>query len=205
MGIFDSVDNLFSTAIADVSNIFSGGDQSAGSYLGGSGYGGGTFPVVYGPTYSYGAPQSYGGDSGMITYAEPGPPMAMTVGRSLVPKIPQNVVTRFPALAKWLFDKGLGGGVIRQLLQMLRRWGPTALIGIMGVQAVSELVTYSATRKRRRMNVANTKALRRGLRRLKGFERLSHRVSAQLGRAARSGRSGRRSRCTTCRKSPCMC
>lgn len=205
MGLFDTIDNLFSTAVGDVSSIFSGNISTGGSYLGGLDTGVQPFPVMYQPTSIYGVPQNYGGDSGMITYAEPGPPMAMPVSRSLVPKVPQAIVQRFPALAKWLFDHGLGGGAIRQLLSMLRRWGPTALMGIMGLQAVSELVTYTATKKRRRMNVANTKALRRGLRRLKGFERLSHRVSAQLGRAARSGRSTRRSRCMTCRKSPCMC
>lgn len=194
MGIFDSVDNLFSTAISDVSGLFSP-NSGGGSYMGGLDLGVQSFPVNYMPQYSI---------SSAPPMEQPGA-VAMPVSRSLVPKVPQAIVTRFPALAKWLFDHGLGGGAIRQLLSMLRKWGPTALMGIMGLQAVSELVTYTATKKRRRMNVANTKALRRGLRRLKGFERLSHRVSAQLGRAARSGRGRTRGRCVSCRKSPCVC
>lgn len=196
MGLFDAVDNLFSTAVGDISSVFSGSPATSGSYLGGFDTGVQPIPVGYMPTYSF-SPQ----DSAT-------PAMAMTVSsRSLVPKIPSTVVSRFPALAKWLFDHGLGGGAIKQMLSMLKKWGPSALIGIMSAQAVADLVTYTATKKRRRMNVANTRALRRSLRRLKGFERLSHRVSMQLGRTARSGRSYRRpaGRCVTCRKSPCMC
>lgn len=198
MGIFDSVDNLFSTAIADVSNIFSGGDQSAGSYLGGSSYGSGAFPVTYQP-YSMMPPAQSpvvqtGGASQMLERA-----MSAGLPRWSVsfPTLWQYIRTTFPFMSP---ARALSG-----LFSLLNKFGPAAMTGYLGYQVVSELLSFKATHKRRRMNVANVKALRRGLRRLKGFERLSHRVSAQLGRAARSGRSSRRSRCMTCRKNPCSC
>jgi hypothetical protein len=70
---------------------------------------------------------------------------------------------------------------------------------------VSELVTFSTTKRarRKRMNPANTRALRRSLRRLQSFERLSSRVSQQLYR--RQGMRRSTKRCRTCRKTPCMC
>jgi len=93
-----------------------------------------------------------------------------------------------------------------KLYRALKTYGPTTLAGMIGSLAVSELMLKKTSTKSRRMNVANVKSLRRSLRRLKGFEKLSHRVSAQLGRAARSGRRTTRSApCGTCRKSPCRC
>lgn len=77
---------------------------------------------------------------------------------------------------------------VEKLYGALRKFGPQALTGIVGAAAVADLITYKATHKSRRMNVANTKALRRGLRRLKGFERLSSRVTTQLSRSCGSRR-----------------
>lgn len=92
------------------------------------------------------------------------------------------------------------------LSSMLRKWGPTALTGVIGAAAVADLVSYKMTHKPRRMNPANTRALRRSLRRLKSFDKLSHRVSMQLARTGGSRRRApSRSRCTVCRRNPCSC
>ena len=95
---------------------------------------------------------------------------------------------------------------VEKLYAALKKFGPVAMAGVIGAQAVSELIMYRTTHKRRRMNVANTRALRKSIRRLRGFEKLSHRVTAQLASVASRGRHRRSSgRCGTCRKSPCRC
>jgi len=94
---------------------------------------------------------------------------------------------------------------VEKLWTMMRTAGPAVVTGLIGAQALNELFVYHSTHKRRRMNVANTKALRRSVRRLKGFDRLSHRVTAQLGRVGRGGRRRVGARCGTCRKNPCAC
>jgi hypothetical protein len=77
---------------------------------------------------------------------------------------------------------------VEQLRGLMRKYGPSFLVGMLGEAAVKELVTYDMTRKRRRMNPANSRALRRSLRRLRSFERLSTRVSMQLNKACRTRR-----------------
>ena len=66
------------------------------------------------------------------------------------------------------------------------------------------LVAWHAQRKKgRRMNPANSKALRRAARRIKGFHRLcQHTDLIRTGSRARYRSTGR---CKTCRKSPCSC
>jgi hypothetical protein len=98
---------------------------------------------------------------------------------------------RFPAL--WQAIQRLAANLrtkvtVEQLRTLMRKYGPSFLVGMIGEAAVRELVTYDMTRRRRRMNPANTRALRRSLRRLRSFERLSTRVSMQLNRACRSRR-----------------
>lgn len=198
MGLFDSIDSLFGSAVSDISSIFGGGLATSGSYLGGLDTGVQPFPMSYMPTYGFEQPSA----PPAVMTAAAMPPAVMTMARGL---------QAFPALALALakFRAMRIPMTVEKMWSMVRRFGPQAISafggGIITADVISQLMTYKATHKRRRMNVANTKALRRGLRRLKGFERLSHRVSAQLGRAARSGRSARRGRCMTCRKSPCMC
>jgi hypothetical protein len=77
-------------------------------------------------------------------------------------------------------------------------------VGI-SVSEMAQLITAQASRKRRTMNPANTKALRRSLRRLKSFDKLAARVSGQLSRGGRRRPARGRSRCNTCRQSPCSC
>lgn len=193
MGLFDSISDVFSSAVSD---IFGGGASSSGSYLGGldtglsSIYSVGNFPTV--PEYP-------------TVPAYPQPTMSTV---PMIGGMMRHWAMRFPALwtAVQSLSQRYGTKVtVERLWAMLRSSGPQFLVGLIGAAALNELFIYHATHKRRRMNVANTKALRRSVRRLKGFDRLSHRVSAQLSRVGGSRRRASSRRCSTCRKSPCAC
>lgn len=185
MGLFDDISSVFSNAVTDVLG-------SSGSYLGGpsqpsapSGY----LPVTYQPEYQ-GMTQN--------VQALPMAAGALAVGSKLAQK--------FPALWAALSVLSQRFGKIispEKLWSMFKTWGP-GVAALVGIDALNELMVYRATHKRRRMNVANTKALRRSVRRLKGFEKLSHRVSGQLSRVGHRGRRTTR-RCGTCRRNPCAC
>jgi hypothetical protein len=96
-------------------------------------------------------------------------------------------------------------GLIKKLGKFFSSPEAIALYIGISVSEMASLITSNAGRTRRRMNPANTRALRRSLRRLKSFDRLSSRVSAQLrGRSTRRGYSKAR-RCGTCRSNPCSC
>lgn len=135
----------------------------------------------------------------------PSYPMPQPVG-AMMPMVRGGMLaTRFPALwaAVVTLSERFGTRIsVDRIWQMFKTFGP-GMVALIGGQAFSELMVYHSTHKRRRMNVANTKALRRSVRRLKGFDRLSHRVSGQLARAGGKRRTARR--CGTCRKSPCTC
>lgn len=115
-------------------------------------------------------------------------PAVQMAGRAIAAGLPAWSA-RFPAL--WQFFATKMPAVrpdVGTMLRMLRKWGPAAMTGIMGAAAVSDLVKYSMSHKTRRMNPANTRALRRSLRRLKSFDRLSTRVSQQLSKSCRAPR-----------------
>lgn len=194
MGIFDSITSVFDTAVSDVLGT------ASGSYLGDSGGGSGPFPVSYLPSYSFDAQQ---------VQQAPSYPVASTmpmVARAAAAGIARWSVS-FPNLWQAI-QKFRAQGISmtpEKLYSALKRFGPTALAGLVGAQAISELIVYKTSHKRRHMNVANTRALRRSVRRLKGFEKLSHRVSAQLGRLSTRGRTRKGARCSSCRHSPCTC
>lgn len=75
-------------------------------------------------------------------------------------------------------------------------------LGLTAMEANTLIAWQAQRRKRRRMNPANSKALRRAARRIKSFHKLcqhtdlikTHRRSPAFGR-----------KCGTCRKSPCSC
>jgi len=118
-----------------------------------------------------------------------------------------RALARFPSLSTALvaLSQQFGKRFTPEMLwRMIRMNGPGLVGGLIGVAAMNELAVWKSTHKSRRMNVANTTALRRSVRRLKGFDRLAHRVSAQLSRVGGKRRSSAR-RCGTCRKSPCSC
>lgn len=190
MGLFDSITSIFDNADTSLSSIF-GADSGFVSGITGladqfSSAGSGT-PVAYAqpmPVMSSVPMVAQAAAAGIARWAVQFPSLWQALQRYRAARIPMTVA---------------------KLWSMFKKVGPTVLAGYIGAQAVADLVTYKATHKARRMNVANTRALGRSLRRLKGFEKLSHRVSAQLGRAAGRGRRRSVGRCSTCRKSPCSC
>jgi hypothetical protein len=200
MGLFDSITSLF-----DPTAGATGGGGLLQSTLGDLGLSSSgpqySLPVSYVPTYDYG---------GM---SPPPQPAAMPV-MSSVPMIAPQVggalargMAAFPALAAFLASKGITWTRgVKFLLGQLRKFGPATLVGVIGLDAVNDLMKYSAKHKGRRMNPANAKALRRSVRRLQSFDRLACRVSAQLATVARRGGGHRRaSRCHKCKRSPCRC
>ncbi len=131
-------------------------------------------------------------------------PVVRSVGGPLT-MMASKFSARFPNLYAVLAASKMAGQSISRskAWTLLRNYGPSALIGLgFTAEAINELMV--AGPGRRRMNVANVKALRRGLRRAEGFNKLACRVQASL---ATYGRRSTRSsaRCRTCRKSPCRC
>lgn len=171
MGLFDVATDLFSGNWGGL----------AGDILEGfSGTGSSSTVASYAPVYG-------GGQYGMPSIAEPNPapvPVANLPARARAAGLPMWSA-RFPNLWQYLQTHMLSSGAIGQLLSALTKWGPTAMSTIVGAAVVADLIQFKMTRKRRRMNPANTRALRRSLRRLKSFDRLAHRVSAQLHRGGR--------------------
>ena len=108
------------------------------------------------------------------------------VGRGFFNKYP-NLATAIQGF------RNAGRNVKRsQLYSMLKRFGPEFLItgGILSAAAISELVM--AGPGRRRMNPANSHALRRAARRIKGFHKLcqhtdlirTHRRTSKVSRGS---------------------
>lgn len=184
MGLFDFATDIF----ADVAGDFLG-NLGGGSNMGGSSFSGGALPISFG---GYNVPQMPQYQTAPDTYQTMA--AAPMVARAIASGIPQWAV-RFPSL--WQAIQRLIAQripmTIEKLYSALKRFGPTALTGIIGAAAVSDLITYKATHKGRRMNVANTKALRKSIRRLKGFENLSHRVTHQLASTCKTRR--RKAKC----------
>lgn len=192
MGLFDDVFSTFDNAI---SGIFGGSTSTSGSYLGGSSAGGSSFLPL---TPEYGPPAPYNPPAAPAVNVMAGAPMIIAGTRALAARFP-NLAAAVGALTAQFGTKFSPDKVVR----MLKQYGPNLVGGLIGAAALNELVVWQSTHKRRRMNVANTRALRRSMRRLKGFDRMASRVSAQLSRAGGRRRSSRR--CGTCRKSPCSC
>jgi hypothetical protein len=206
MGLFDAITSLFDPS--------AGSDAGVGIFSAGLGELG---PLVselgtpmqpnYVPTYDFGA-QSPPPAMGY-------PMVANTPVMSSVPMIGggsaamRAVGPILFAIARTLGLKGIPSvsramEIVRRMAKYLSPAATAAAIGI-SLADLGMLMAVSNRRKRRRMNPANTKALRRSLRRLGGFEKLAHRVSAQLGRTASKGRRRSVGRCRTCRKNPCSC
>lgn len=83
---------------------------------------------------------------------------------------------------------------------------PEAVATALGITVaeLATLITTSNARKRRRMNPANSKALRRAARRIKSFHKLCTHTDVLRGRG-RGRAVAVRSSCGTCKKSPCRC
>lgn len=186
MGIFDSANDILSGVYAD---IFGGAGATAQQ------------PDMGGYSQPSAAllPMTY--QQPMYQNVMAGAPMINAMGGVA------RWAMSFPSL--WQALQGIRANyrvpmTVDKLWTLVKSAGPQMVVGLIGAAALNELFVYHSTHKRRRMNVANTKALRRSVRRLKGFDRLSHRVSAQLSRVGGRHRSTAR-RCGKCRKSPCSC
>jgi hypothetical protein len=190
MGIFDDLTGALDSAI---SGIFGGTGATGSQYVGGSDQPGT-------PVYQYPVAQPQ-----YQQYAQPVMAMApMLAGASGVARWAMSFPSLWQALQLIRANYRIPM-TVDKLWSLVKSAGPVVVSGLIGAAALQELFVYHSTHKRRRMNVANTKALRRSVRRLKGFDRLSHRVSSQLARVGgRRHRSASR-RCGTCRHSPCTC
>lgn len=208
MGLFDSIAGLFDPTSGMDSGAFGFNDVlSLGTDIGtGLGVIGAT-PVNYFPSYSLPATMS-----GPISASYPqgsAQPVAMgsvpaTALGNVIRGIAVKVATRLglrslPSLQK----------MMRMVRSMAKNGlAPAAVAAALGiaVDELATLITAQARRKTRRMNPANTKALRRSVRRLASFDRLATRVRGQLSSLSMRGSHRRRvGRCTSCKKSPCRC
>lgn len=201
MGLFDSIASIFDPSSGGgdglVSNIFSSAFDYSGGQLS-TGISPTPFPISYVPDYNFGA-------------QSPPPPMAQPTMSGAVPM----VTGASRALQLILFTVGRQLGmrgvpslqkVMRMIRQMSRYMTPAAVAAALGigVDQLATIITANSRRKRRRMNPANVRALRRSVRRLGSFQNLSNRVMSQLG-SMKAVRHARRGRCFKCKRSPCSC
>jgi hypothetical protein len=139
----------------------------------------------------------------------PGPVQAAGGGLpAIMGGVGSKLAARFPllygAIQVWR-SKGVRM-TTESLWNLAKRFGPQMLVtaGILSVGALSELLMHHATRKRRRMNPLNPKALRRSTRRLISFQNKACKVQAVLGGMG-GARRRRRAHCFKCRRNPCVC
>lgn len=118
--------------------------------------------------------------------------MPVAMGSLLPSAMVTRGLARFPnllmALQGW---RGKGVSLTTSKLSaMLRKFGPNFLVtaGILTAGAVTDLLMYNASHRRRRMNPLNPRALSRATRRLCSFERRAARVHSSLAQVARRGK-----------------
>lgn len=180
MGVFDSISDLYDSATSGLSDLFGGSSSSLSSTVGGLDF--------LGPTISAFSPMNYPSQGNTPSYPVYQNTMASVPQIASGMAVMTRSLARFPALSSAIgaltaqFGKRFTPETVWRMVKVN---GPGLVMGLIGAQAMNELAIWKTTHKSRRMNVANTKALRRSLRRLKGFDRLSHRVSAQLHRGGR--------------------
>lgn len=140
------------------------------------------------------------------TFPYPGPEGGMKMAGAMVPAVRGMGSLALGATVNAMRTQGLNASV-SWLVSVIKKFGPAAAVGFLASwvedQIAHRAVLEAYGHKGRRMNPANTKALRRSLRRLASFDRLACRVQSQLygGAAPRT----RRRRCPRCRKNPCRC
>jgi len=136
------------------------------------------------------------------TYGEPGT-MGGGVAMAGVPMV-RTGTQALTIVVNAMRSQGLRANV-SWLAGILRKFGPAAGVGFLASwvedQIANMAVWEAHTLKRRRMNPANVKALRRSARRIESFHRLCRRVDVLRPR----GRSRARARCATCHRDPCRC
>jgi hypothetical protein len=118
-------------------------------------------------------------------------------------------LSRFPQLAAAIAAARSRGIAltVEKLWSLARRFGPNFLVqaGLLSAGALIELMLTRGTKKHKRMNVLNPRALSRSMRRLSGFQRRAAKVNAMLGKVGHRRRSAGRGRCMTCHRNPCTC
>jgi hypothetical protein len=137
----------------------------------------------------------YDGSSSVVPVGtEEATAVALSAGRDIVRAISDKV---------FLFlGKRMSGAKVATKFKMLSRFmGPIGAAAALGLTLGEVGALFTHRPKYRRLNPANTKALRRSLRRLDAFAKLSNRVMAH--RSTFRARSGRR--CLKCRKTSCSC
>lgn len=221
-GIVQTIANLSQTVARDdmalnLSTILG----SAGQILGGidtSAYGNFSNVLATGlnigsqltaPTPSYATPATYGpvySPTPMNTNVLPTPVMASAQGIVVGGRMITSLVAPILAKISGLFGKRVS---LEGAMSMIRRMAkfltsPAAIAVALGitVDELAQLITANASRKRRTMNPANGKALRRAARRIKSFHKMCGTIDLLKSRGRRYPS---RSRCGTCKKSPCRC
>jgi hypothetical protein len=200
----------------DLGGIFGGlsnvvGGFSSGNYLGalqgglqiaGSAFAPSPQPMSYGPVYSP-PPQIY--QQPQIIQAQP----VMGVFPAGAAAMTRLAAITAPILAKIAVKLGLRSRPsLNRAMDLIRKsakilTSPEAVAAALGVTVaeLAQLITAHGARKRRRMNPANSKALRRASRRIKSFHKLCTHTDVLKGRGRRSSPG----RCVSCKKSPCRC
>ena len=137
------------------------------------------------------------------TYGEPGT-MGGGVAMAGLPMVRGTGTQALTHVVAVMRGQGLRA-TVSWLAQMLRKFGPAAGVGFLASwvedQIANMAVWEAHTLKRRRMNPANVKALRRSARRIESFHRLCKRVDVLRPH----GQTRRRSKCATCHRDPCRC
>ena len=189
------------------------GGLSGGNYLqalsGGLGAAASFFPQPSAQPVMY--PQPMNPFPQIPQYPMPAPIQAQPVGAFSVPAAAAarlGAITA-PILAKIAVKLGLRARPsLTRAMEIIRKGAkllnsPEAVAVALGISVaeLATLITANSARKRRRMNPANSKALRRAARRIKSFHRLCTHTDVLRSRSRRASKMA----CGTCRKSPCRC
>lgn len=131
------------------------------------------------------------------------------------PRVPTQAVqrsffNRFPNLATVIqAAKNVGVKLTaNSIVGKIVTFGAPAVVSMLSAYVGSEIAANAVNeaamrgKRHRRMNPANSKALRRAARRIKSFHRMCGTIDLLKSRGRRTSY---RSRCGTCRKSPCRC
>lgn len=189
------------------------GGLASGNYLGAlQGVGSIATSFMPQPTAQIGFAPSYSMPQyGIQPYGSPQPPVYQTQNPVIAASASAIMRIVAPILAKVAAKLGLKRlsltkaiGIIRKMAQWMKDPAVIAIaLGITSAELASLIVGHNA-RKRRHMNPANSRALRRAVRRIKSFHRLCTHTDVIRKRGSRYSRMAS-PRCVTCRKSPCRC
>lgn len=195
-GLGQAIGGIDTSGFGNVSSILGGGLQiAAGAFQQPA------LQAAYGPAYSpppvyqqSGLPQA---QQTMAVFPG-GAAVAARIGAMTAP-ILTKIAVKLGLRAKPSLQRAMQ--MIRSTAKLLT--SPEAVAGALGVSVaeLASLITASSARKRRRMNPANSKALKRAARRIKSFHKLCTHTDVLKGR----GRGARSSACGTCKKKPCRC